>query len=232
MRDYILFIDTETTGIPTNWEAPYADDQSWPHSVQIAWVLYTKEGQEVKSENHYVYEPNLKVSEASQKIHGITPEFLKANGEDRKHVLSLLSRDLEQYQPLVVGHFMQLDFHMLGAGFHRANLPNPLLDLPTFCTMDATASFHLPPGKRFLRLGQLYERLFHKPLEEQHDAAADALATAACFFKLLKQGDITEETIQQQKRITPDQQPYTQSKKYLFILLVIVVLAALLIYLL
>lgn len=232
MRDYILFIDTETTGIPTNWEAPYSDDQSWPHSVQVAWAIYTKEGQELKSENHYILEPDLEISEVSQKIHGITPEFLQANGEDRKHILSLLSRDLEQYQPLVVGHFMQLDYHMLGVGFHRANLPNPLHDLPTFCTMDATASFHLPPGKRFLRLGELYERLFHKPLEEQHNAAVDARATAACFFKLLEQGDITEETILQQKRITHDHQSSSESKKYLFVLLIIFILAALLIYLL
>ncbi|OKL38784.1 3'-5' exonuclease [Pontibacter flavimaris] len=199
MRDFILFIDTETTGIPQDWDAPYSDNESWPYSVQVAWAVHTKDGRELRSENHYIYEPELEISDASGRIHGITLEFLKAHGKHRSQVLSLLARDLEHYKPLVVGHFMRLDYHMLGVGFHRANLPNPLPQLPTFCTMNASADFVLQPRQRFLRLGELYERLFQEPLQHQHDAAVDVKATAACFFKLVEQGDITAETILQQQ---------------------------------
>lgn len=232
MREFILFIDTETTGIPRDWNAPYTDEKSWPYSVQIAWSIYTNKGKELKSENHYIYEPELEISEVSEKIHGITSEFLQTKGKDRKAVLLLLAQDIEQYQPLVVGHFMQLDYHMLGVGFHRAKLPNPLHKLPTFCTMDASASFYLPPGKRFLHLGELYERLFRIPLERQHDAAVDASATAACFFKLLEQGDITEESIQMQKRIYLEPRNASKTKKYLYLFLAALILTILLIYLL
>ena len=199
MREFILFIDTETTGKPLDWDAPYSDTKSWPYSVQIAWAVYTREGQELKSENHYIYEPELQISEASGRIHGITHDFLREHGKARKEVLSLLAQDLEQYQPLVVGHFMQLDYHMLGVGFHRAGMPNPLPHLPTFCTMNASAGFLLQPKQNILRLGELYERLFQEPLQRQHDAAVDVKATAACFFKLVEQGDITPKTMLQQQ---------------------------------
>lgn len=228
MREFILFIDTETTGKPLDWDVPYSKGGNWPYSVQIAWMVYTRAGQELKSENHYIYEPDLEVSEESVRIHGITQEFLQAHGKARKQVLSLLAQDLEQYQPLVVGHFMQLDFHMLGVGFFRANLPNPLLQLPTFCTMNASANFFLPPNKSFLHLGELYERLFQEPLQQQHNAAVDVRATAACFFKLVEQGDLSWETILQQKRISTS----SNTNVYLAILLIIFILAALLIYLL
>ncbi|AKD03933.1 3'-5' exonuclease [Pontibacter korlensis] len=232
MQEYILFIDTETTGIPLDWNAPYSDAQNWPYAVQIAWVLYTKDGKELKSENHYIFEPELKVSEASGRIHGLTREFLQANGKRRNQVLSILSNDLEQYKPLVVGHFMQLDYHMLGVGFHRASMPNPLPELSTFCTMNASANFFLGPHQRFLRLGELYERLFHKSLEQQHDAAVDARATAECFFKLMAQGDITEATILQQQKEQAKHKASSKPKQYLFIVLAIFILAVLLIFLL
>ncbi|PTX21395.1 DNA polymerase-3 subunit epsilon [Pontibacter mucosus] len=231
MREFILFIDTETTGIPLDWEAPYSDNESWPYSVQIAWSVYNRQGQELKSENHYIYEPELVISEASERIHGITKDFLLERGEPRRNVLLLLTQDLKQYKPLVVGHFMQLDYHMLGVGFHRADLPNPLPGLPNFCTMKASASFLLHQQQNFLRLGELYERLFHKPLERQHDAIVDAKATAACFFKLLEQGDITEDTIRQQQAARQEivKAPEPRKNSILLLLLAIVILAVLLI---
>ena len=106
-----------------------------------------------------------------------------------------LHRDLLQYKPLVVAHFMQLDFHMVGVGFHRAGLPNPLLGLPTFCTMRATGPLLRHATQGFLRLGELHQRLFQEPQPREHDALADAYATARCFFAMRAQGIITDETM-------------------------------------
>ncbi|GAB3819049.1 hypothetical protein GCM10028895_16950 [Pontibacter rugosus] len=200
----------------------------WPYSVQVAWLLYTKEGKELKSEDHYIYEPEIEISEDSYRIHGITKEFLQENGKDRKTVLSLLAHDLEKYKPLVVGHFMQLDYHILGVGFHRANLPNPLPQLTTFCTMDVTAGFLLPPRKNFLRLGELYQHLFQQPLELQHNAYWDARATAACFFRLQELGDISEESIL--KTESPKLEKAFISTRILVSLFVLVILVCLLIF--
>ncbi|WP_162056251.1 3'-5' exonuclease [Pontibacter pamirensis] len=199
MREYLLFIDTETTGIPKDWNAPYSDHDSWPVSVQVAWAIYTKDGQEVKLENFYVRDDDFEISPESIKIHGITSAFLQEKGVQREEVLTQLSADLNQYQPLVIAHFMQLDYHMVGVCFHRAGMYNPLPELPLFCTMRASSNFLLRPHQRFLRLGEMYERLFNVPLKHQHNAMVDARATAKCFFELVKRGDIDEGMIARQQ---------------------------------
>jgi len=39
-----LFFDTETTGLPRNWNAPVHNTQNWPRMVQIAWIIYDDGG--------------------------------------------------------------------------------------------------------------------------------------------------------------------------------------------
>ncbi|GAB3295118.1 hypothetical protein GCM10027511_08640 [Hymenobacter humi] len=198
MREYLLFLDTETSGIPRDWSKPYSSRDNWPHIVQLAWVVYTRDGQEVKAENHYIQPNDYDMSPASGSIHGLTLDFLRQNGKSRHAVMHRLHRDLLRYHPLVVAHFMQLDYHMVSVGFYRAGLQNPLEHLPTFCTMRATGELVRYTNRRFLRLGELYQRLFEEAMPQEHDALADAYATARCFFELERQGAISPETIAQQ----------------------------------
>ncbi|WP_167856500.1 3'-5' exonuclease [Hymenobacter metallicola] len=195
MREYLLFVDTETSGIPQDWNQPYSVLGNWPHIAQLAWVVYTRDGQEIKAENHYILPSDYDVSSASVSVHGLTREFLLAHGKPRHEVMHQLFQDLLRYEPLVVAHFMKLDFHMLGVGFYRAGLENPLEMLPTFCTMLTTSRFVRPGQQGYLRLGELYERLFHEPLQRQHDALVDAYATARCFFELWNKGDLTDKIV-------------------------------------
>ncbi|WP_167855590.1 3'-5' exonuclease [Hymenobacter fodinae] len=199
MREFLLFVDTETTGLPQRWNKPYSAERNWPHIAQLAWGVYTPEGELVKSENHYLRVPAGRMQASAVAIHGLTPEFLQAQGQDLRDVLERLRQDLLTYQPLVVGHYLQLDFHVIGAGFYRAGLENPLAALPTLCTMQLT---HISPpqqGRRYLRLGELHEQLFHMPMVLQHDAWADAQATAHCYFEMQRQHLLTDELLQQQR---------------------------------
>lgn len=198
MRDYLLFVDTETSGIPRDWNQPYSNQDHWPHIAQLAWVICTREGEEVKVENCYIQPNDYDMSPESGSVHGLTLDFLRAHGQSRYSVMQRLHRDLLHYQPLVVAHFMQLDFHMMGVGFHRAGLKNPLLQLPVFCTMRATGELVRYSSQGFLRLGDLYQRLFHEPLLQAHDALVDARATARCFFEMRRQGTITDAIVARQ----------------------------------
>ena len=40
---YLVF-DTETTGLPRNFDAPISDSDNWPRMVQIAWQLHDENG--------------------------------------------------------------------------------------------------------------------------------------------------------------------------------------------
>lgn len=196
----MLFIDTETSGLPKKWDVPYSQPNNWPYALQISWIIYTKDGKKIKEENHYIYEEDIKITTSSFKIHGITKEFLQKNGRPRKEIMKLFAQDLNDYQPMIVGHFLELDAHVAGAAFFRAGMDNPLVRLPQFCIMLATTHLVRNPRAKYLRLGDLYETLFNVPQEHKHDALEDAAATADCFFELERRGDINEEIIGLQLR--------------------------------
>lgn len=202
MTDYLLFIDTEASGLPKNWRLSYSAKNNWPFSVQISWIIYTREGQKVKEENHFIKENDLKIARSAIKIHGITQSFLKANGVDRRKVMQMLSDDVQKYNPLIIGHFMEFDYHMAGVDFYRTGIENPVKKEMTFCTMLATAHFVKNPVSKFLRLSQLYEMLFNNAFKNQHNALADATATSECFFELVRRGEINDQTIISQQKET------------------------------
>ena len=201
MPEYLLFVDTETTGLPARWNRPYAEEREWPCVAQLAWVVHTAAGELVKADQAYLQIPAGRMPAAAIAIHGLTPEFLHAHGQEPVAVLRRLVQDLAAYQPRVVGHFLPLDFHVLGAAFARAGLANPLPALPQFCTMQLTR--RLPEVAAPLRLHQLHERLFGQSLERLHDAHTDAAATARCFFELQRRGHITDSILAGQARLAP-----------------------------
>ncbi len=230
MNDYILFVDTEASGLPVNWDLPYSATDNWPSAVQISWLIYTRDGQEVKREDHYILNTDFVITPKAMEIHGINPGILSIKGKARALVMQMLADDLKQYQPLVVGHFIQLDYHILSADFHRAEIDNPLAGLPLFCTMLATTQLIWTPMPKSLLLGDLYAYLFYKPLLNQHNALSDAEAAADCYFELMKRGEINPKLVETQQEQASIKNLKKKSGKMLqvFIPLIILVLIVLL----
>ncbi|MFD2963258.1 MULTISPECIES: 3'-5' exonuclease [Olivibacter] len=216
MQEYLLFIDTETTGLPKKWTVGYSTKDNWPSAVQVAWIVFTKDGREIKRENFYVNEDDVVVSRQAQLVHRIKGSYLRTFGVPRCAVMEKLSSDLRQFKPLVVGHFVALDFHVLGADFYRCAMENPLGDLRLFCTMLASSGYVKKPWIKYLRLNELYQELFEKELEKAHNALLDADATAKSYFELVKRKEVTEETIEEQqvklsKQLILDKSPWSIS---------------------
>ncbi|MGN7758217.1 3'-5' exonuclease [Chryseobacterium sp. 22532] len=196
MKKYLLFIDTETTGIPKRWNLPYSETDNWPSAVQVAWILYDEAGNKIKWENFYIYDENLKISAQSVKVHGITKTFLSKNGQNRKLVLEKLSQDIQQYQPLITGHFTEFDIHTLSCDYYRAGLENPFQKSYFYCTMLKSKGYAFNPETDYFRLPQLYEFLFNEKMERSHDAVTDAEMTAKCFFEIRSRGEISKDELQ------------------------------------
>ena len=227
-----MFIDTEASGLPRKWNRPYSEDQNWPHIVQVSWLIYTNDGHLVKQQDHYINNNDFYSSPSALKIHCITEEFRLEKGEDRTGVMAMLASDLEAYSPLVVGHFTELDLHMIGVEFFRTGILNPALNLPSFCTMLATTHLVRNPQMKYLRLGELYLTLFHTKLEKQHNALIDAKATADCFFELVKNGDINEEKIEGQQQKLSRAREESKFPGYGIPVLLVFLLTVLIVYLL
>jgi DNA polymerase III alpha subunit (gram-positive type) len=57
---YLVF-DTETTGLPLNYNAPLSDSDNWPRMVQIAWQLHDEEGKLIENQD-YIIKPEGMIS--------------------------------------------------------------------------------------------------------------------------------------------------------------------------
>jgi len=199
LKDYLLFIDTETSGMPVRWDRPLADSANWPYAIQVAWIIYSKDGKEIKRVSKYIYEKDISITTDSLKIHGISEDFIKEKGLKRKEVLRKLAHDVKKYDPLIVGHFLELDLQVLSADYLRAQLKNPFMEQPFFCTMLKSKKYVLNPSVQYLRLPQLHKHLFSKKPEDIHEAENDAELTAKCFFELQAQSELTPEDFEAQQ---------------------------------
>jgi DNA polymerase III subunit epsilon len=198
LKAHLLFIDTEATGLPDKWDKPYSAVNNWPSALQVSWIICDREGNEIKCEDHYINNNDRKISRAAYKINGLTADFLQQHGKDRTGVFALLAADIQQYDPVIIGHFIELDQKVLGADAFRAGSESPLEHSPLYCTMRATRHLVQNPCKKYLTLGELYELLLHQPLSGQHNALNDARATADCFFELVARKEINEASIEYQ----------------------------------
>jgi DNA polymerase-3 subunit epsilon len=201
MNDYFLVIDTETSGLPKKWDVPYHTMNNWPHVLQIAWLIFDVEGKLLKKENHYLKPTAFKITKASFKIHQLSLNFLKHRGKERNLVFKKLIGDLEKYKPLMIAHFVELDYHMVAAELHRLKIDYPIENIPLFCTLKASAPYVKNPNFEYLKLNRFYKTLFNKRPEKLHDALADAQLTAEIFFHLLNNKEIDNQIIQNQKNI-------------------------------
>jgi DNA polymerase III subunit epsilon len=198
LQPYILVIDTEATGLPKNWRKKFTDMANWPRMIQAAWLIYKQDGTVVKQENFYINNNDVDITPASYEIHKLDKPFLKQHGIPRQEVLQRLKDDIETYNPLIVGHFIEFDFLLLSFEYYCNNIQNPLLTLQTFCTMMYSKNIPANDKANGLPLGNLYTLLFNTPLENQHDALVDATATAKCFFYLLQTNAVNDTIIGEQ----------------------------------
>ncbi len=199
MNNYVLFIDTETSDRPQHWGAPTSQSAKWPYILQVAWTVCNNKGEDILTRNFYINPGEITMGVEAEKLHGITLDFLKKNGIKRKQVLQKLTEDLEQFQPLIVGHFLKYDLKMLEVSYNRSDIKQSFLPFQKFCTMFNTRSIFLGLNSRLLRLNELYHSLFRKDFKNPHNALADANATKDCFFEMVKRGLITDKTIKKQR---------------------------------
>ncbi|MEL0454906.1 DNA polymerase III subunit alpha [Flavobacteriaceae bacterium SZ-1-7] len=195
-----LIFDTETTGLPKRWDAPITDVDNWPRCIQIAWQLHDAMGNCVESQDYLVQPDGFNIPYDAEKIHGISTELAQEQGIPLAEVLEKFNEALGKAK-FVVGQNVKFDLNIMGAEFVRADVENPLQELPVLdtCT-EHTAQLCQIPGGRYGKfklptLTELHEHLFNEPFEEAHNATADVEATTRCFLELVRLGEFTKEEL-------------------------------------
>lgn len=187
---YLIF-DTETTGLPRDYNAPMSDVDNWPRLVQLAWQLHDATGKLISNHNYIIKPEGFTIPYNAEKVHGISTKRAIAEGHDLKQILGIFEGNVRQAQYLV-GHNVEFDINVVGSEFLRAEAPMPLTTTQ-LDTKDISTDFCAIPGGRggkfkWPTLTELHQKLFGEGFGDAHDAAYDVDATARCFFGLITQG--------------------------------------------
>lgn len=194
---YLIF-DTETTGLPRDYNAPITDTDNWPRCIQIAWQLHDEWGNLIEHKDFLVKPDGFDIPFDSERIHGISTELAMEKGEDLQFVLEEFLNVLEKSK-YVVGQNIDFDINIMGSELFRMGKDTGLTEMPKLdtCTENTAELCQIPGGRggkfKLPTLTELHQFLFGQAFNEAHNATADVEATTRCFLELMRQHDVFEE---------------------------------------
>jgi DNA polymerase-3 subunit alpha len=205
---YIIF-DTETTGLPKNWNAPITEVDNWPRCIQIAWQVHDELGHLVEHKDFLIRPDGFDIPYDAERIHGISTELATQQGAELVDVLSEFEEALKKAK-FVVGQNLKFDLNIMGAELIRANRESLMSTMPVLdtCTEVTAQMCQIPGGRggkwKLPTLTELHEFLFQIPFSEAHNATADVEATTRCFFELVRREVFTTEELEVEKEYFQD----------------------------
>lgn len=190
MSKTILFLDTETTGLPLNWRAPY--DQ-WPRMVSLAFCL-VHENQTHWQDECIIKPDGYEIPLEASNIHGITTDMANELGMPVGRVLNKLNELIEDAD-LVVFHNSSFDTGIISGEQMRLGYPPENLicnSTKLFCTKEKSTNILKIPahGRGGYKWPSLAELCAFCGVENKgaHNALNDVIATKECYFYLANQG--------------------------------------------
>lgn len=184
----IVVFDTETNGLPKNFNSPFTDLNNWPRLVQIAWLVFDNQGNEIGAKDFIIKPVGYTIPREMTLIHNISQDFALKNGIDLKNVLEEFRVFIEKAD-LIVGHNLDFDEKVVSAEFLRIGGRNPFINRNKLCTKETSTNFcgiQNAYGFKWPTLKELYLKLFNKTYLEGHNAKNDVAITAQCFWELTR----------------------------------------------
>lgn len=191
----IYFFDTETTGLPTNYNDP--TQPNMPSIVQYAGIMTMDDGRIVRTYSSII-KVSEKIPDSVSKIHGITNELSDKAGVGIGFVLEYHIKSIYKCS-LLVGHNLSFDQLMIESEVFRHNKRVSIVEsidsipkTPCFCTMKSSTNLVKIPnglrGYKWPKLQEIHKFLFGCEFQGAHDALDDVRATVKCYFELKKRG--------------------------------------------
>jgi len=180
----ILFFDTETTGLPL-WHEPSNSD-SQPHMVQVAAELVDSETRVVLESMSVLIEPvGWDIPEEMTAIHGITKEAAMENGVSELSAAEKLL-EMKKKADLRVAHNVNFDDRIVRIAIARTMGYDYAEEWKEGEKFDTCSKSRDVVGLNKLpKLGEAYEALVGKVLENAHSADADVAACREVYFALM-----------------------------------------------
>jgi DNA polymerase-3 subunit alpha len=117
----IIFLDTETTGTPKNYQGDIRDLDNWPRIIQLAWQVAREDG-ELLCSHRYLIKPDgwTVPKEKFWLDHGYSTEKCEEEGRPMDKILDLFISYVDE-SDLAVAHNIAFDYPILAAEMIRYN---------------------------------------------------------------------------------------------------------------
>ncbi len=189
-----LFFDTETTGLPIDFDLPRCFVDNWPRRVHLIWLVTDDQGNRLKTADHIIKPDGFTIPQGASDLHGITTQVALKKGNDLAEVIAEFLNDFRDTD-FIVGHNIEFDKNVVGAEMIRMGMRDIMDSKLAICTLKSSMDFCAIPNKKgdgfkYPNLQELYIRLFSKPFEDAHNSLSDITATEKCFWKLVQLGVI------------------------------------------
>jgi len=186
-----LVFDTETSGLPKNYNVPVKYVDNWPRMVQLSWGIYDNDGTELKFYDYIIKPEGFTIEPDSIKIHKITTEIALEKGHDIRDVLLQFKKSLKKVE-YIVAHNFDFDIKILGAECTRNNIKLNIKSIKKeICTMKSTTDYCKLPhpkfdGLKWPRLEELHLILFGTDFINAHNSKYDVIACSKCLFECIR----------------------------------------------
>jgi len=197
----LLFLDTETNGLPKNRYAPFTSPEMWPHVLQISWQIVDSETWLKESD----YDSYIKLRGAwnkdAERVHQIPEGIVTELGKEPEIVFRELAAVFKKCS-VVISHNMMFDKTVIMSEIQRLKEAGIAIDprqvwpstVKEVCTMSMTKEFC---GIRFAnstdykypKLNELYLKLFGSPYDisgaSLHNSKNDVSCLVMCVMKMV-----------------------------------------------
>lgn len=189
-----IIFDLETTGLPLTkgWNQYYSymelDKYENARIVQIAYMCID-DNYEIISEKQFMF-PDIDLRD-SEKIHGISREYLNKNGVLFEDVIDEIYNDLKDCDNLIA-HNINFDINILSSELYRrghVSFASMIRKKKLICSMillKDVVGIKNKYGIKYPTLTELYKYVFgqDKEIENCHNAKYDVLALYECIKNL------------------------------------------------
>lgn len=188
-----LFFDTETNGLPVDYQASYTEVDKWPRVISLAWRLADIEGTLLREQYTLIKPDGWEIPAQEFWINNgySTQDSLERGFPIRPALESFIEAKMEA--DVLVAHNLNFDHRILWAEIIRAGL-QPRSGMHKICTMMSSTRHCNIRGRngspKWPKLEELHQVLFGKDFEGAHNAMSDVAACADCFFELVRLGVI------------------------------------------
>lgn len=173
----LLFVDTETTGLPR------AGIQ--PRIVSVAWIVAKDRNSQAAYRYSIVKPEGFEIPPEAARVYDITTERAVREGIPLTHALQGLANDITTYRPTaVVAHNIRFDRPIIEAEYQRVGLASAIHRLPGVCTVQLARRRW--PGQS-AKLDDVHLRLFGSGPQASHRADLDVWSCMQIFFALHRQ---------------------------------------------